>query len=71
MKATHAEILGCEYKQDTNVIYRPSTMHPETKPNKGSSLLGIRAVVAQSYERIHRNNLVVMGVLPLIFIAIE
>jgi aconitate hydratase len=36
---------------------------------KGSSLLGVRAVVVQSYERIHRNNLVGMGVLPLVFKA--
>jgi aconitate hydratase len=34
---------------------------------KGSALLGVRAVVAQSFERIHRSNLVGMGVLPLIF----
>ena len=34
---------------------------------KGSSLLGIKAVIAESYERIHRNNLVGMGVLPLVF----
>ncbi len=34
---------------------------------KGSRLLGIRAVVAQSFERIHRSNLVGMGVLPLVF----
>jgi aconitate hydratase A / 2-methylisocitrate dehydratase len=34
---------------------------------KGTTLLGIKAVIAQSYERIHRNNLVGMGVLPLIF----
>jgi aconitate hydratase len=34
---------------------------------KGSNLLGIRAVLAESYERIHRNNLVGMGVLPLVF----
>ncbi len=34
---------------------------------KGSSLLGVRAVVVQSYERIHRSNLVGMGVLPLMF----
>ncbi|UCH85814.1 MAG: aconitate hydratase AcnA [Candidatus Latescibacterota bacterium] len=34
---------------------------------KGTSLLGIRAVLAQSYERIHRSNLVGMGVLPLEF----
>lgn len=34
---------------------------------KGSILLGIRAVVAQSFERIHRSNLVGMGVMPLVF----
>lgn len=34
---------------------------------KGSRLLGIQAVIAESYERIHRNNLVGMGVLPLVF----
>jgi aconitate hydratase len=32
---------------------------------KGTALLGVRAVVAESYERIHRSNLVGMGVLPL------
>ncbi|NLL73751.1 MAG: aconitate hydratase AcnA [Clostridiales bacterium] len=32
---------------------------------KGPSLLGIKAVIAESYERIHRSNLVMMGVLPL------
>ena len=32
---------------------------------KGTTLLGIRAVIAESYERIHRSNLVGMGVLPL------
>ncbi|HEX8550070.1 MAG TPA: aconitate hydratase [Abditibacteriaceae bacterium] len=34
---------------------------------KGTSLLGVRAVVAESFERIHRSNLVGMGVLPLQF----
>jgi aconitate hydratase len=34
---------------------------------KGTQLLGIKAVVASSFERIHRNNLVGMGVLPLQF----
>ena len=34
---------------------------------KGTNLLGIRAVIAESYERIHRSNLVGMGVLPLVF----
>jgi aconitate hydratase len=36
---------------------------------KGSQLLGIRAVIATSFERIHRSNLVGMGVLPLEFAA--
>jgi aconitate hydratase len=34
---------------------------------KGSALLGVKAVIAESFERIHRSNLVGMGVLPLIF----
>jgi len=34
---------------------------------KGTNLLGIRAVIAESFERIHRSNLVGMGVLPLLF----
>ena len=34
---------------------------------KGAALLGIKAVIAQTYERIHRSNLVCMGVLPLQF----
>jgi aconitate hydratase len=32
---------------------------------KGTALLGVRAVLAESYERIHRSNLIGMGVLPL------
>ncbi|MEL7473814.1 MAG: aconitate hydratase AcnA [Planctomycetota bacterium] len=35
---------------------------------KGTNLLGVRAVIAQSFERIHRSNLVFMGVLPLEFV---
>jgi len=35
---------------------------------KGVSLLGVKAVIAESYERIHRSNLIGMGVLPLEFI---
>ncbi len=34
---------------------------------KGTKLLGVKAVVAESFERIHRSNLVGMGVLPLVF----
>jgi aconitate hydratase len=38
---------------------------------KGTRLLGVRAVIAESYERIHRSNLVGMGVLPLEFLPGE
>jgi len=38
---------------------------------KGTALLGVRAVLAESYERIHRSNLVGMGVLPLEFLPGE
>jgi aconitate hydratase len=38
---------------------------------KGTRLLGVRAVIAESYERIHRSNLIGMGVLPLQFKAGE
>ncbi len=34
---------------------------------KGTNLLGVKAVIAQSYERIHRSNLVGMGILPVLF----
>ena len=34
---------------------------------KGTNLLGVKAVIARSFERIHRSNLVFMGVLPLEF----
>jgi aconitate hydratase len=36
---------------------------------KGTALLGVRAVIAESFERIHRSNLIGMGVLPLQFLA--
>ena len=38
---------------------------------KGTFLLGVKAVIAESFERIHRSNLVGMGVLPLQFKAGE
>src|SRR3712207_2793900 len=38
---------------------------------KGSFLLGVRAVIAESFERIHRSNLIGMGVLPLQFASGE
>jgi aconitate hydratase len=34
---------------------------------KGPNLLGVKAVIAESYERIHRSNLLMMGILPLQF----
>jgi len=34
---------------------------------KGTRLLGVKAVIAESFERIHRSNLIGMGVLPLVF----
>ncbi|GAO41067.1 aconitate hydratase AcnA [Flavihumibacter petaseus] len=38
---------------------------------KGTNLLGVKAVIAESYERIHRSNLVGMGVIPLEYLAGE
>jgi aconitate hydratase 1 len=38
---------------------------------KGANLLGVRAVLAESFERIHRSNLVMMGILPLQFLEGE
>jgi aconitate hydratase len=38
---------------------------------KGPNLLGVRAVIADSYERIHRSNLLMMGILPLQFLPGE
>jgi aconitate hydratase len=38
---------------------------------KGPKLLGVRAVIAETYERIHRSNLIGMGILPLQFLAGE
>ncbi len=38
---------------------------------KGPLLLGVRAVLAESFERIHRSNLVGMGILPLQFLDDE
>ncbi len=38
---------------------------------KGTYLLGVRAVIAESYERIHRSNLVMMGIVPLQFMPGE
>ena len=38
---------------------------------KGPNLLGVRAVIAESYERIHRSNLLMMGILPLQYLPGE
>lgn len=38
---------------------------------KGPYLQGVKAVIAQSFERIHRSNLIGMGILPLTFLAGE
>jgi aconitate hydratase len=38
---------------------------------KGTYLLGVKAVIAESYERIHRSNLVGMGIAPLVFVNNE
>ncbi len=38
---------------------------------KGTNLLGVKAVITESYERIHRSNLVGMGVLPMVFMESE
>src|SRR5581483_2509349 len=38
---------------------------------KGPNLLGVKAVIAESYERIHRSNLVGMGILPLQYLSEE
>ena len=38
---------------------------------KGPNLLGVRAAIAESYERIHRSNLLMMGIVPLQFAAGE
>ncbi|MCG1037984.1 hypothetical protein, partial [Polaribacter sargassicola] len=38
---------------------------------KGTNLLGVKAVIAESFERIHRSNLIGMGVVPLQFPAGE
>ena len=54
--------LGCSGR--TGIWHRLSSRDWAAK---GTNLLGVKAVVAQSFERIHRSNLVGMGVLPLQF----
>ena len=38
---------------------------------KGTQLLGVKVVLAESFERIHRSNLVMMGIIPLEYLAGE
>src|SRR2546427_5701401 len=38
---------------------------------KGPALLGVRAVIARSFERIHRSNLIGVGIVPLLFAAAD
>ena len=49
------------------VSKKPINKEPGISGKKGTFLLGVKAVVSASFERIHRSNLVGMGVLPLQF----
>ncbi len=67
---------ACKYKKEnTHLIVLAGKEYGSGSSRdwaaKGTYLLGIKAVIAQSYERIHRSNLVGMGVLPLQFKADE
>jgi len=67
---------ACKYKEDKTPLIVLAGKEYGTGSSrdwaaKGTYLLGIRAVIAESYERIHRSNLVGMGVLPLQFKAGE
>jgi len=53
-------LAGKEYGSGSSRDWRPRPL-----------LLGVRVVIAESYERIHRSNLVGMGILPLQFVAGE
>ena len=59
----------CESQNAADGDRRAGIWHRQsaTGPPRGRNLLGVKAVVAQSFERIHRSNLVGMGVLPLQF----
>ena len=61
-----------KYKADgTNLVVLAGTQYGTGSSRdwaaKGTFLLGVKAVIAKSFERIHRSNLVGMGVLPLCF----
>ena len=53
--------------EDPTAIRKPLLAICEEAGTKGTLLLGVKAVIAESYERIHRSNLIGMGVLPLQF----
>ena len=62
--------MGCVLGRAFASRSRTSLVNPGSSRDwaaKGTQLLGVRAVVARSFERIHRSNLVGMGVLPLTF----
>ena len=66
------------YAEDGRYARRSSSLARSTGPappatgrRRARNLLGVRAVIAESYERIHRSNLVGMGVLPLQFMEGE
>jgi aconitate hydratase len=57
-------LMDCQYRAFRQYI---QILVGDEGAAKGTKLLGVRAVVAESFERIHRSNLVGMGVLPLEF----
>jgi aconitate hydratase len=71
-KLTHIFDVAMEYKREhTDLIILAGREYGTGSSRdwaaKGTQLLGVRAVIAESFERIHRSNLVGMGVLPLTF----
>ena len=69
MSIFDAAMKYAEAKHAADHFRRPGIRHRLSRDwaAKGTRLLGVKAVVAQSFERIHRSNLVGMGVLPLQF----
>jgi aconitate hydratase len=75
-KLTHIYDVAMEYKREnTDLIILAGKEYGTGSSRdwaaKGTQLLGVKAVIAQSFERIHRSNLVGMGVLPLTFTSDE
>jgi aconitate hydratase len=62
-------VLFCRLTDDVVFFFSFLFEHRSSRDwaSKGTLLLGVRAVIAVSFERIHRSNLVCMGVLPLQF----